>query len=65
MHITYKYRDSACTQKMRTGTSDENGQIRFDRLPTGTFYIKETGVPEGYLLDSTVQQVVVNLLIWM
>ena len=54
------YRDSACTQKMRTGTSDENGQIRFDRLPTGTFYIKETGVPEGYLLDSTVQQVVVK-----
>ena len=54
------YKDVNCTQKIRTGTTDENGQIRFERLPTGTFYIKETGVQNGYLVDSTVQQVVVR-----
>lgn len=54
------YKDAGCTQKIREGTSDSNGQIQFDRLPTGTFYVKEIGVPDGYLLDTNVQQVVVK-----
>ena len=54
------YKDSACTQKVRTGTSDSNGQIRFEKLPTGKFYVKESSVPEGYLLDTTVQEVIVK-----
>lgn len=55
------YRDANCTQKIRTGTSDGNGQISFQRLAPGTYYVKETNVPTGYLLDETVQKVDVKV----
>ena len=55
------YKDENCTQKVRTGTSDSNGNIYFKRLAPGTYYVKETKVPEGYLLDNTVQKVEVNV----
>lgn len=55
------YKDSNCTQKVRTGTSDNNGQIYFQRLAPGTYYVKETKVPNGYLLDDTVQKVDVKV----
>lgn len=35
------YNDSACTDLVATGTSDSNGQIKFERLATGTYYVKE------------------------
>ena len=55
------YKDENCTQKVRTGTSDSNGNIYFKRLAHGTYYVKETKVPEGYLLDNTVQKVEVKI----
>lgn len=55
------YKDENCTQKVRTGTSDSNGNIYFKRLAPGTYYVKETKVLEGYLLDNTVQKVEVNV----
>lgn len=55
------YKDENCTQKVRTGTSDSNGNIYFKRLAPGTYYVKETKVPEGYLLDNTVQKVEVKI----
>lgn len=55
------YKDENCTQKVRTGTSDSNGNIYFKRLAPGTYYVKETKVPEGYLLDNTVQKVEVKV----
>lgn len=55
------YKDENCTQKVRTGTSDSNGNIYFKRLAPGTYYVKETKVPDGYLLDNTVQKVEVRI----
>ncbi len=54
------YKDKGCTQKVRTGTSDSNGQIFFQRLAPATYYIKELSVPSGYLLDTEVKEVRVN-----
>lgn len=55
------YKDENCTQKVRTGTSDSNGNVYFKRLAPATYYVKETKVPEGYLLDNTVQKVEVKV----
>lgn len=55
------YKDKGCTQKIRTGTSDSNGQIFFQRLAPATYYIKELSVPSGYLLDTEVKEVRVNV----
>ncbi len=55
------YKDKGCTQKVRTGTSDSNGQIFFQRLAPATYYIKEVSVPTGYLLDTNVKEVRVNV----
>lgn len=35
------YKDKNCTQKIRTGTSDSNGNIYFQRLAPSTYYVKE------------------------
>ena len=55
------YKDENCTQRVRTGTTDSNGNIHFERLAPGTYYVKETKVPTGYLLDDTVQKVEVRV----
>lgn len=55
------YKDENCTQRVRTGTTDSNGNINFERLAPGTYYVKETKVPTGYLLDNTVQKVEVRV----
>lgn len=51
------YKDSDCTQKVRTGISDENGNIYFQKLAPSTYYVKEIAVPTGYLLDTSIQKV--------
>ena len=55
------YKDQNCTQKVRTGTSDSNGNVYFQRLAPAVYYVKETNVPNGYLLDNTVQRVDVKV----
>ena len=40
--------------------SDENGWVRFPKVLTGTYYMKEIHAPEGYLCDDTVYRVVVE-----
>lgn len=55
------YKDQNCTQKVRQGTSDANGNILFQRLAPGRYYVKELSVPTGYLLDTSVQQVDVKV----
>lgn len=40
------YKDAECTQKVATGTTNSNGELKFEKLATGTFYCKEVAVPE-------------------
>lgn len=39
--------------KVTSGTTGEDGEIRFTDLGSGKYYAKETKAPEGYVLDST------------
>ena len=55
------YKDANCTNQVRTGVSNSNGQIEFNRLAPGTYYVKELSVPNGYLLDTSVQSVEVKV----
>ena len=36
------YKDKDCKQKVATKTTDASGNITFDKLPFGTYYLKET-----------------------
>ena len=51
------YKDENCTQLVGTGTSNANGEIKFERLATKTYWVKELSVKEGYLLDTSVKKV--------
>jgi len=50
------YKDEGCTQKVASGTSGSNGELTFNNLKVGTYFVKETSVPEGYLIDNTIKR---------
>lgn len=39
------------------GVSDENGNIYFNALKIGNYYLKETQAPKGYALDDTLSKI--------
>lgn len=41
-------------------TTDENGEIRLDKLPTGAYTVTETRAPGGYLIDSAERTIEIN-----
>lgn len=51
------YSDANCTNKVATGKSNSSGEITFEKLNPGTFYVKETSVVKGYLIDNSVKSV--------
>ena len=51
------YSDSDCTNKVASGTSNSNGELFFEKLKSGTYWVKEISVPHGYLLDTNVKSV--------
>lgn len=44
------YKDDKTTKIGETVTTDTDGQIKFERLDAGTYYLKETKSPAGYTL---------------
>lgn len=49
------YKDSACKNSTgKTLTTGNNGASSALKIATGTYYLKETTAPKGYVLDSTV-----------
>ena len=47
------YSDSSCTKVFRNQqTTNSNGEVIFNNLPTNKYYYKETKVPSGYTGDS-------------
>ena len=51
------FADEGCTQWIANSTSDANGQLLFDNLKPGTYWVRETLVPSGYLLDTNIKRV--------
>src|SRR5699024_5030239 len=45
---------------LKSGTTDENGQIDFGRLLFGDYTLKETKVPEGYVTPEEEQTITIN-----
>lgn len=47
------YSDEDCTKAVATGTTDKNGNLKFNNVEVGTYWLKETKAPAGYrkLLD--------------
>ena len=54
------YKDEACTQEVATAITDNSGNILFNHLVPGTFFIKELSVSNGYLLNTEVKRIVVE-----
>lgn len=43
------YADEACMNAIATGETGKDGIVRFDGLDVGTYYLKETKAPNGYV----------------
>lgn len=55
------YSDAECKNVMATVSADQNaGTATFKALRYGTYYIKETKAPTGYLLSKEVKKVVID-----
>ena len=48
------YSDKSCNSQLATLTADGNGDTKEVEVKAGTIYIKELSAPKGYMLDSTV-----------
>lgn len=57
------YSDAGCTTVAENGTeatTGADGKVTFSGLKAGTYYLKETGAPTGYNLNSTVYTIVIS-----
>lgn len=57
------YKDATCTTAYQVEghdyvvTTDEYGQATFEKLTVGTYYVKETEAPQGYVINPEVKKV--------
>ena len=59
------YKADQTTKVVITGLTNpaktnEKGITVFENLPCGTYYLKETGAPDGYSVDTTMQKIVIS-----
>ena len=56
------YSDEACTEesKIAQAVSDTNGHIQFLGLDEGTYYLKETHAPRGYVLNEMLYKFIIE-----
>lgn len=54
------YSDEDCTVVVDTATSDNDGYATFTGLDTGTYYLKETAAPEGYVKSDKALEVTIT-----
>ena len=54
------YSDENCTNLINSGKTNSSGELSFNKIAPGTFYIKELSVPSGYLLNKTVKKVIIT-----
>ena len=51
------YSNESCTNKIGNSTSNEDGLLLFENLRPGTYWVRETSVPNGYLLDTNIKSI--------
>ncbi|SFE24686.1 Cna protein B-type domain-containing protein [Peptostreptococcaceae bacterium pGA-8] len=54
------YKDKECKTSIVTVTTDKAGKSNTIKVASGTYYVKETKAPFGYLLDKKVHEVTVK-----
>lgn len=54
------YKDEACTEEIEAAVSDVSGYVKFSKQRSGTYYMKETKVPDNYLPNDTLYKIVVR-----
>lgn len=47
-------------KKIDTQVTNDKGEIDFDKLPLGQYYLQETKAPKGFILDSTMHSVLID-----
>lgn len=52
--------DKNFTQNVKTARTGKDGKVIVSGLGTGLWYVKETKAPEGYILNSEINQVYIN-----
>ena len=54
------FREEACNTKLGSLGTDKTGKTWVGEMPLGSYYIKETSAPKGYLLNSGVHHVILS-----
>lgn len=54
------YSDANCSDLIKTGTTNNDGEIVFEKLEPKTYYIKEITAEKGYLIDTSIKETTIE-----